>query len=98
MARDPIRTRWYLKPITQLLSLPDVIAHKTQIHRNGTDGLEPPFILLCNHNAFMDFKVATQVIFPRDCDFSVTKMALATEELYFHHRRSIGKPCRPGLA
>ena len=30
--------------------------------------------------------------------FSVTKMALATEELYFAHRRAIGKPCEPGLA
>jgi hypothetical protein len=25
-------------------------------------------------------------------------MALATEELYFKHRRDTGKPCRPGLA
>ena len=30
--------------------------------------------------------------------FSVTKMALATEELYYAYRRSIGKPCPPGLA
>ena len=42
MTSDPIRTRWYLKP--------------------------------------------------------VTKMALATEELYFHYRRQSGKPCSPGLA
>lgn len=71
MAKDPIRTRWYLKPITQLLSLPDVIAHKTQIHRHGTEWLKPPYILLCNHNAFMDFKVATQVIFPRRANYVV---------------------------
>ena len=49
MARDPIRTRWYLKPITKLLSWPDVVLHKPIITRDGTDGLEPPFILLCNH-------------------------------------------------
>ena len=72
MAKDPIRTRWYLKPITQLLSLPAVLAHRAQIHRHpGTDGLKPPFILLCNHNAFMDFKVATQVIFPRRANYVV---------------------------
>ena len=29
---------------------------------------------------------------------AVTKIALATEELYFAWRRSIGKPCKPGLA
>ena len=40
----------------------------------------------------------TWYIYPHDCDFAVTKMALATEELYFHYRRMIGKPCRPGLA
>jgi hypothetical protein len=40
----------------------------------------------------------TWYIYPHDCDFAVTKMALATEELYFKHRRDTGKPCRPGLA
>lgn len=33
-----------------------------------------------------------------DQQFAVTKMALATEELYFAHGRAIGKPCPPGLA
>ncbi|MBQ7719387.1 MAG: hypothetical protein IJT56_02285, partial [Clostridia bacterium] len=40
----------------------------------------------------------TWYIYPHDCDFSVTKMALATEELYYKYRRDIGNPCRPGLA
>jgi hypothetical protein len=40
----------------------------------------------------------TWYVYPRSCDFSVTKMALATEELYFAHRKSIGRPCEPGLA
>jgi hypothetical protein len=40
----------------------------------------------------------TWYVYPEDCDFSVTKMALATEELYYAHRRSIGRPCKPGLA
>ena len=39
----------------------------------------------------------TWYIYPHGSDFSVTKMALATEELYFAHRRAIGRPCRPGL-
>ena len=71
MARDPIRTRWYLKPITKLLSFPDMLAHRHVITRRGTEDLKPPFILLCNHNAFMDFKVATQVIFPRRANYVV---------------------------
>jgi len=40
----------------------------------------------------------TWYIYPQGRDFSVTKMALATEELYYAYRRSIGRPCRPGLA
>ena len=40
----------------------------------------------------------TWYIYPHGRDFAVTKMALATEELYYAHRRAIGRPCKPGLA
>jgi len=42
--------------------------------------------------------VDTWYIYPHDCEFSVTKMAIATEELYYDHKRKEGKPCLPGLA
>jgi len=40
----------------------------------------------------------TWYIHPYDGEFSVTKMALATEELYFDHMRKKGKEKRKGLA
>lgn len=40
----------------------------------------------------------TWYIYPHDCDFSVTKISLATEELYFHFRSKTGKPCKAGLS
>ena len=40
----------------------------------------------------------TWYIYPEGRDFSVTKMALATEELYYEYRRRSGRPCKPGLA
>ena len=40
----------------------------------------------------------TWYTYPHGRDFAITKMALATEELYFHYRREEGKPCKPGLA
>jgi len=40
----------------------------------------------------------TWYTYPYDCKFSVTKMALATEELYYNYRRKIGKPVKKGLA
>ena len=39
----------------------------------------------------------TWYIYPHGDKFSVTKMALATEELFAAYRNRIGKPCRPGL-
>ncbi|MBP5567506.1 MAG: 1-acyl-sn-glycerol-3-phosphate acyltransferase [Bacteroidales bacterium] len=71
MAKDPIRTRWFLKPITKLLSFPDMLRHSPIIRRHGTENLKPPYVLLCNHNAFLDFKVANQVIYPDRANYVV---------------------------
>ena len=71
MKRPPMRTAWYLRPLTFLLSAPDVWLHRCRITKTGTEGLRPPYLLLCNHNAFMDFKVATMAIFPHRANYIV---------------------------
>ena len=71
MKRPPVRTRWFLRPLTWLLSLPDVLAHGTKIRKINTENLKPPYVLLCNHNAFLDFKVATIATFPRRANYVV---------------------------
>ena len=71
MKAAPVRTKWYLRPLTWLLSMPDVWKHKNILHREGTENLKPPFVLLCNHNAFMDFKVATKALFPMRANYVV---------------------------
>ena len=71
MKAPPVRTKWYLRPLTYLLSLPAVLKHKTKIKKTGVEGLKPPFVLLCNHNAFMDFKVATKAIYPWRANYVV---------------------------
>ena len=71
MSKPPISTRWYLRPITWLLSFPDVWKHRVVIRKHGTEGIKPPYVLLCNHNAFMDFKVATAAIFPHKANYVV---------------------------
>lgn len=55
---------------------------------------------LFNHGDCVDLNTLedTWYTYPHDCKFSVTKMALATEELYYRYRESIGKPCGKGLA
>lgn len=71
MKRLPIPTRWFLRPLTWLLSAPDVLLHQTTIIKNRTDNLKPPYLLLCNHNAFLDFKVATIATFPHRSNYVV---------------------------
>ena len=71
MRKPPVRTKWYLKPLTMLLSAPDNLKHKNKLTKIGCDDLKPPYVLLCNHNAFMDFKVATKVIYPHCANYVV---------------------------
>ncbi len=71
MTIPPVRTKWYLRPLTILVSLPDVLKHKVKLTRTGTVGLKPPYVLLCNHNAFLDFKVATKAIWPQRANYVV---------------------------
>ena len=71
MKRPPERTRWYLRPLTILLSAPDVKKHGAIIRRIGTEELKPPYVMLCNHNAFLDFKVATKTIWPARANYVV---------------------------
>ena len=71
MKAPPVRTKWYLRPLTYILSAPDVAKHKCQIKKVNIEGLKPPFVLLCNHNAFMDFKVATKAIYPWRANYVV---------------------------
>ena len=71
MKKPPIRQRQWLRPITWALSFPDVAAQHTNITKTNCEGLKPPYILLCNHNAFFDFKVATRAIFPHRANYVV---------------------------
>ena len=71
MAKAPVRTKRYLQPITLLLSMPTVWAHRNKLTKIGMDGIKPPYVLLCNHNSFMDFKVATKAIFPYRANYVV---------------------------
>ena len=71
MKKKPYREQWFLRPVTWILSFPDVYKHKTKITKINMDGLKPPYILLGNHNSFLDFKVATYAIFPHRANYIV---------------------------
>ena len=63
--------RMHLRPLIWLLCLPDLIKHKNHLEKIGMDGIKPPYLLLCNHNAFMDFKVATKATWPHRVNYVV---------------------------
>ena len=69
MARPPMRQ--HLLPLAWLLSFPDVIKHKNELTKVNMEDIKPPYLLLCNHNAFMDFKVATKAVFPHRANYVV---------------------------
>jgi len=72
MARRPNRQWNVLRPIAWLLSFPDCITHKARINKDGMPAdIKPPYFLLCNHNAFMDFKVMTKATFPNRANYVV---------------------------
>ena len=71
MALPPIRQRQFLRPLTWLMSFPPVWLHRTKIQRVNTAGLKAPYLLLSNHNAFLDFKVLTAALFPQRANYVV---------------------------
>lgn len=62
--KHPKKQAFYLKPVAWLLSFPDIKKHKSKITYHNMDNVEHPYLLLCTHHAFIDFKVTTKAIFP----------------------------------
>lgn len=60
-----------LRAIAWAISYPDVWKHKAKITKIDMEGIRPPYILLCNHNAFLDFKVTTAAVFPHRANYVV---------------------------
>lgn len=91
MKKAPLRQRRYLLPLIWAMTLPDVGSHKTVINKIGCEGLKPPYILLCNHNAFFDFKVATKAIFPHRANYIVAIDGFIGREWLLRHAGGICK-------
>ena len=91
MARPPIPCRWYLKPIAWAIALGGIIKHRTKITKLGVKGLKPPYVLLGNHNAFLDMSVSTAATFPYIGNYVVAIDGFIGREWLL---RSIGCICK----
>ena len=88
-----------LRPLAWAISYPDVWKHRAKIRKINMEGIKPPYVLLCNHNAFLDFKVTTAAIFPHRANYVVaidgftspTKKGFASREGLL---RTVGCICK----
>ncbi len=63
-AKYPIRQPWYLMLLIRILSWFMLIGKKHKVEKIGMEGLRPPYMLLSNHMAFVDFELVAKGTFP----------------------------------
>ena len=63
--------RMHLRWLIGMLVTPSLILHRNKLTRINMEGIKPPYLLLCNHNAFADFMVATRATFPHRVSYVV---------------------------
>lgn len=91
MLRKPQKQKWYLRPVTWLISFPTVWGHKLKVNKVNMKGLKPPYILLATHHAFVDFSVTTAAIFPHPANYVVAIDGFIGREWLL---RSVGGICK----
>lgn len=69
MKRPPMRM--HLRPLIWIGVLPSLLSHRNKLTKIRMEGIKPPYLLLCNHNAFMDFTVSTKATFPHRANYVV---------------------------
>jgi len=62
MNKPPKRQR--LGWLIQILSFFGAKQHNSKIIKINMEGIEPPYLLLVNHNAFLDFKIVAKATYP----------------------------------
>ncbi|MDR2665152.1 MAG: 1-acyl-sn-glycerol-3-phosphate acyltransferase [Oscillospiraceae bacterium] len=90
MARPPIPQRRYLTPVTWALSFPVKWIKGSKIAKTDMDGVKPPYLLLCNHNAFLDFMIMTAAIFPCRASYVVAIDGFIGKEWLLRNAGGIG--------
>ena len=80
-----------LRFLSFLIALPEVRSHKPKISKVGMRGIKPPYILLGNHNAFMDIKMLSYITFPHLLNYVIAIDGFLGRENFLRH---IGGICK----
>ncbi|MGI6759072.1 MAG: hypothetical protein ACOX40_04755 [Bacilli bacterium] len=91
MLRKPVKEKWYLTPIAYALSFSTTLTRGLKINKVNMKGLKPPYLLLCTHHAFIDFKVTTHAIFPHRATYVVAIDGFLRREWLLRNVGAIGK-------
>lgn len=91
LLKEPIPVKWYLRPIVWLICFPVFWRHRSHIKRIGMDNVKKPYILLCSHNAFYDFMVATVATWPHQAYYIVAVDGFIGREWLMRGVGCIGK-------
>lgn len=91
LEKPPVKAKWYLQVLAWILSFPETFKVRSKIKKIRMKGLKGPYILLCNHNSFLDFKVATRAIFPRKSTYIVAIDGFVNREWLLRNVGGIGK-------
>lgn len=89
---DPRKFKFYLRPVAMAIVKPNFIKYKPIIHyHNGIENLNEPFLMLCNHNAFLDFSIAYHLLRKKDPSFVVAIDGFIGREGLLRNVGAIGK-------
>ncbi len=91
MAKNPKKQKWYLKLLAWILCKPENTKCHVKINKINMEGLKKPYMLLCNHNSFVDFKVATKAIFPHGANYVIAIDGFINREGILRGVGGIGK-------
>ena len=80
-----------LRLLSYLIAYVDKIKHHIKIDKTGFKGVKPPYLLLANHNAFMDIKVMTLATFPHQKNYVIAIDGYLNREKLI---RDIGGICK----
>ncbi len=89
--KKPKKEKFFLTPLAYILSFPEVWQRHLKVNKVNMKGLKPPYILLCTHHAFVDFKVTTAAIFPHRANYIVAIDGFIGREWLLRNVGGIGK-------
>jgi 1-acyl-sn-glycerol-3-phosphate acyltransferase/DNA-directed RNA polymerase subunit RPC12/RpoP len=87
----PKKAKWYLQVLAWALSIPETFIRGVKIEKINMDKVKGPYVLLCNHNSFFDFKVATRAFFPRRANYVVAVDGFINREGLMRNVGCLGK-------